>query len=147
MKDSLGRELSQYHTPRPRWPEPYSKDFTIAGYRPLKYIGFRRSEKNKKAQHWYQVACLTCGAKYERVEGGLSRAISKGTRGCNACAKKRYAIDKEASIKREYERIQRESRLWQWVNSLMPVTSLRLRDEMGQCFDSENAKVLGWRTI
>lgn len=147
MKDSLGRPLQKQQTPRPRWPEPYAKDFTISGFKPLRYLGFRRATQCKKGQHWYLVACLTCGKEYERVEGGLSRAISKGTRGCNACAKKRFKADKEESQRRQIERIQRESRLWIWVNHLMPVTSLRLRYEMDKCFDNEAAKVLGWRTI
>ena len=150
-RDSLGRPLQKQQTPHPRWPEPYGERSIIAGYRLIKYLGFRYTNKNgkskKKGQHWYLMECMTCHQQYERVEGGISRAISKETRGCMACARKRFVKDKEERRRRDLEQMREAYHFWLWANFLMPVTALRWRDEEGRSFDSEKSKVMGWGLI
>ena len=119
----------------------------IAGFEILRYIGFRRYGTQGKGYHWYMVKCLECSRAYERYQGSLTRAVSKGTKGCHKCAKKRHAEDMKKSEMRSEWAIMQSLWLWSWVYFQMPVTSLRERDERGRSFDSEKTKAMGWRTI
>ena len=93
------------------------------------------------------VKCLECSRAYERYQGSLTRAVSKGTKGCHKCAKKRHAEDMKKSKEQEAADILASLQAWLWVNFMMRPTSLRMRDELGRSFDSEKIIVMGWRTI
>ena len=147
MKDKTGRPLTKQQTPRPKWTPPYTDAIYIAGFKLLSYAGYFHKNETSKGQHWYNVACMGCKSEYIRVQGSLTRAIEKGTRGCHKCAKARQKEDKEAAKERQEKDQEERFKEWLWINFLIPVTSLRVRHEMRRCFDTEKAKVLGWRTI
>ncbi len=106
----------------------------------LNYIGYRRYGNDGKGAHWYLTQCIGCGEVYERYQGSLTRAVAKGTKGCNKCAKARFAEDKKASeVGKEWQLMQRFW-LWSWAIFQMPVTSFSFRREAGKCFDSERTR-------
>ena len=113
----------------------------------MNYDGYFKKDDNTKGAHWYIVECMSCGSEYRRMQGSLTRAIEKGTRGCAKCAKERFKQDKAQAKERESREIEERLQMWLWANFLMPVTSLRWRYENERAFDSENSKVMGWRLI
>lgn len=149
--DSTGRRLHHATTPTPRWKA--DPDFigpcqhTLGSFVILGYVGYFRKDELSKGHHKYLVMCRFCNRTFERGQASIMRSERQGCTGCHHCAKTRNRMSsKERTTEDERERTEKLQE-WLWAISLMPVTTLRIRAEIGKCFDSEKSRVLGWRMI